>query len=277
MKKTIILIFTLATTVLVSAQSKHEASVYLGAGISSLKYDLNASGDASSKVGPLAGVGYTYKITSQWGLVSGLELAIYKTEVTSDQLKDQYVAQDDYGNDFEWRLALHGFKESQTGTYLNVPIMAQFTPGTTGGFYANLGFKVGLPMSGKYDASYSKLVTSGHYLYTDAEYPDIDFRGFGQFGGSSTKGDIDLGVAFMLSAQCGMKWNLSNSMKLFAGAYIDYGLNNIVKTDNDKKIIKYNKNNPTNLEYNGLTTSKTVIDKIVPFALGLKVGLDFSL
>ena len=276
MKKTILLIFTLATTTLAIAQSKQEVSVYLGAGLSSLKYDIDQSGETSSKFGPLFGIGYTYKLNPEWGIVSGLEMAIYKTDATSDALKGQYTTQDNYGNDFEWRQTFHNFEEDQKGTYLNIPIMVQYTPASLNKFYANLGFKIGIPLSGKYDASYTKLVTSGYYPETDAEYTDIDFRGFGEFGGSSSKEDIDLKVAFILSAECGMKWNLSNSMNLYTGGYVDYGLNNIIKGNKDNEIIPYDQDNPTNLKYNGLVNSN-LIDKVVPFAFGLKVRLGFSL
>ena len=285
MKKIILLILTVAITALAAAQDKQEISVYLGAGSSSLKYDLDQSGDRSSQFGPLFGIGYTYKLNSTWGLVSGLEMAVYKSEFSSDELKDRYMTQDNYGNDFEWRLSLHNIKENQKGTYLNVPVMVQFTPQSMDKLYVNLGFKVGIPLSGKYESEYTKLVASGYYPETDAEYTDIDFRGFGEFGGSSAKGDLDFGVAFMLSAECGMKLNLSNSMRLYLGGYVDYGLNNIVKENAEGRIISYVKNNPTDFTYNSLANgiytdgenTNPFMDKIVPFAFGLKVRLGFSL
>lgn len=285
MKNIIVLILALATTILASAQDKQEVSVYLGGGLSSLKYDLGESGDVSSQFGPLLGIGYTYKVNSTWGIVSGLEMAVYKSEASSQGLKGQYMTQDNYGNDFEWRLTLHDFKETQTGTYLNIPIMVQFAPESSGKFYANFGLKVGIPLSGKYEAEYTKLVASGYYPATDAEYTDINFRGFGEFEGSSSKGDVDFGVAFILAAECGLKWKLSNSMNLYTGGYIDYGLNNLVKEGDSNRIISYEKNNPTNVDYNSLMYSKRTegedtkpfIDKVVPFAFGLKVKLGFSL
>ena len=203
-------------------------------------------------------------------------MAIYKSKASSQELKGQYMTQDNYGNDFEWRLTFHNFNESQKGTYLNIPIMVQFTPVSLDKFYTNLGFKVGIPLNGKYEASYTKFTTSGYYPETGAEYTDIDFRGFGEFGENSSKEDIDLGVAFILSAEFGMKWSLSNSMNLYAGGYIDYGLNNIIKDNKDKEIIPYKKDNPTNFEYNGLINSN-LTDKVVPLAFGLKVRLGFSI
>ncbi|MBB4034268.1 hypothetical protein GGR21_000153 [Dysgonomonas hofstadii] len=285
MKKIILLILTAAIVVLAVAQDKQEISVYLGAGSSSLNYDLDQPGDRSSQFGPLFGIGYTYKLNSTWGLVSGLEMAIYKSEFSSDELKDQYMTQDNYGNNFEWRLALHNLKDSQKGTYLNVPVMVQFTPSGIDKLYVNLGIKVGIPLSGKYESEYTKLVTSGYYPETGAEYTDIDFRGFGEFDGMSSKGDLDLGVAFMLAAECGMKWSLSNSMNLYIGGYVDYGLNNIVKENGGDNIIPYEKDNPTTFRYNSLMNSKysneesssPFIDKVVPLAFGLKVKLGFSL
>lgn len=277
MKKIVLSILILAITVLATAQNKSEVSVYLGAGSSSLKYDLDESGDVSSKVGPLFGVGYTYKLTSQWGIVSGLEVATYKTEVSSQELKAQYITQDNYGNDLEWRLRLQNLKENHSATYLNIPIMAQFTPGDNSKFYTNIGVKVGIPISGKYEASHTKLIASGYYPETNVVYPDIDFRGFGEFNGSTTKGDLDFGIAFSLAAECGLKWKLSNSMNLYTGGYIDYGLNSIIKDNGEKNIIPYKKDDPTNFEYNSLMSNSLIIDKVTPLAFGLKVRLGFSL
>ncbi len=285
MKKTILLILILTSTILAVAQDKQEVSIYLGAGNSSLKYDLGQSADISSQFGPSFGIGYTHKLNSEWGIISGLEIAMYKSEASSPELKDKYTTQDNYGNNFEWRLALHNLKETQNGTYLNIPVMLQFTPKSIDKLYANIGFKVGIPLSGKYEAEYTKLVTSGYYPETGAEYTDINFRGFGEFEGTSANDNLDFGVAFILSAECGMKWALSNSMNLYTGAYIDYGLNNIVKENGDTRIISYNKDNPTNFDYNSLMyskqtegdNSKLFIDKVIPFAIGLKLRLGFSL
>ena len=284
MRKTILLMLTLATTTLAIAQNKQEASIYIGAGSSSLGASLN-SGEISAKFGPSIGLGYTYKFATEWGFVSGLEMAFYKSEVSSNELKDKYMTQDNYGNNFEWRLALHNLKENLEGTYLNIPIMVQYTPQSVDKLYTNLGLKVGIPLSGKYDAKYTKLVASGYYPETNTEYTDINFRGFGEFDGKASSGDIDFGIAFILSAECGLKWPLSNSMNLYAGGYIDYGLNNIVKGSDYEQIIPYNKDYPTNFEYNSLTASKYTegnetkpfIDKIYPLAFGIKVRLGFSL
>lgn len=285
MKKIFFLLLILASTISTIAQDKQEVSIYLGAGYSSLKYNINQLGETGSKFVPLFGIGYTHKLNSQWGLVSGLEIAMYKSDISSSELKDKYITQDNYGNDFEWRLALHNLKESHTATYLNIPIILQFTPKSIDKLYANIGLKVGIPLSRKYEAEYTKLVTSGYYPETEAEYTDINFRGFGEFEGSSSKGNLDFSVAFILSAECGMKWTLSNSTNLYTGAYIDYGLNNIIKETSDLRIISYNKDTPTSFDYNSLIyskqteddKSKSFIDKVVPFAVGLKFRLGFSL
>lgn len=285
MKKTFLSILILATATLTAiAQNKSEVSLSFGVGLSSLNYDFEQSGDVKSKIAPSFAIGYTYKLNTNWGVVSGLEFATYKAEVSSQEVKAQYAEQDNYNDNFEWRLSLQGIKEKQKGSYLNIPIMAQFMPGSGDKFYANLGFKIGLPLKGKYESSYTKLIAKGYYPDIDAEYTDIDFRGFGEFSGNSSKGDIDFKVAFIASAEVGMKWRLTNSLNLYTGGYIDYGLNNIVK--NYGQIIDYDKNNPIAIiEQNSLIASnhitgedtKPFVDKVVPFSLGMKIKLGFSL
>lgn len=267
-----------------TAQERSEISVYAGTGLSSFDYD-NSWGKTNSKIVPVFGIGYTYNLGSDWGIVSGLEVAIYKSKAKSSKLQDHYLTSDNYGNDFEWRIALNDFKETQTGTYLNIPLMIQFKPESIDKIYANLGVKIGIPIKGKYESKYSQLVTSGYYPGTGVEYPDIDFRGLGEFDGKTSEGDLDLNVAFMLAAECGMKFQLSDNLKLYTGAYIDYGLNNIIKDNNKYRIISYDKNNPMSFEYNSILhsgysdedTKKSYVDKVIPLSFGVKVRLGFSL
>lgn len=285
MKKTILLTTALAVFTIAKGQSGHEISANIDVGSSALKYSISNSGDISSQIGSSFGVGYTYKFNSEWGIVSGIEWTNYKSEISFLKLNDRYMTQDNYRNDFEWRLTLNDLKEKLEGTYLNIPLLVQITPNRINKLYANIGFTIGIPLSGKYKSNYTNLVASGYYPETDAEYTDIDFRGFGKFEGKKSQGDIDFDIAFMLSAECGMKWNLSNSINLYTGGYVNYGLNNILKENGHYNIISYDELHPTNFQYNGLLFSKYThesitkpfVDKIVPLSFGLKVKLGFSI
>ncbi len=267
------------------SQTKHEVNINMGAGSLSMKFDMDDQAQTSSKMAPVFGIGYTYKLKSNWGIVSGLELATYKSEITINNLDDHYLTQDNYSNDFIWNLSLNNYQENLEGLYLNIPILIQFAPEKLKNLYTNIGLKIGIPLSGKYETSYGNLVTSGYYPETNAEYTDLIFRGFGEFDGSTSSGDIDFGVAFMLSLECGKKWELSNSLNLYAGGYLDYGLNNILKSEGVSKIIEYDKENPTNLLNNSLTeseytkaeTAMPMITKVVPHNIGIKIKLGFAL
>lgn len=249
--------------------------------------DFSISANSNSGFGVLTGVGYLYKINSTWGIVSGLEVTSYKSEVSFMELNDRYMTRDNYENDFEWRLTFNNLSEKWTGTYLNIPIMVQLSPAGANRFFTKIGIIAGIPLKGKYTAKYSGLTTSGYYPETGAEYTDIEFRGFGDFEGSSSNGNLDLKVAVLASAECGLKWTLPNSNNLSLSGYIDYGLNNILKaSDTQTRLVLYDKNNPTNLLYNGLSNSETTqatgtepyVNKLVPLAFGIKVtyGLSFA-
>ncbi|MCW3786284.1 outer membrane beta-barrel protein [Plebeiibacterium sediminum] len=286
MRQKILLVIALISMSLHSySQTKHEVNFNLGAASSSMKFDMDDHAQTASKIAPVFGIGYTYKINTQWGFVTGLELATYKSEIKIKELKDHYLTQDNYSNDFVWNLKLNNYQENQDAFYLNIPLQIQFSPEKLKNLYTNIGLKIGIPLSGKFESNNNSLVTSGYYPETNAEYTDLNFRGFGEFDGSTSKGDIDFGVAIMLSVECGKKWKLSNSTKLYAGGYLDYGLNNILKTQGAGKIIEYDRDNPTNLRNNSISgsehtkaeTTAPMVNNVVPQSIGIKIKLGFAL
>ena len=286
MQQKILLVIALISMSLYSySQTKHEVNFNLGAASSSMKFDMDDQAETSSKMAPVFGIGYTYKFNPNWGFVSGIEVAKCKSGIKIKKLEDHYLTQDNYTNDFIWNLSLNNYQENIEGLYLNIPLLIQFAPEKLKNLYTNVGLKIGIPLSGQYESAYSSLVTSGYYPETNAEYTDLNFRGFGEFDGSTSKGDIDFGVALLLSVECGKKWELSNSMNLYAGGYLDYGLNNILKTEGVSKIIEYDRDNPTSLSNNSITeieytkneTTMPFTNKITPRSIGLKIRFGFSL
>ena len=285
MKRKIFLALTFFVTLYTQSQTKHEININLGTGYSSLGTNLNHSTETSSKLNPVFGIAYSYKINLNLGLISGIELAKYYSKISSDEVNDQYMTSDNYNNPFEWRLSINHLQEELSIVYLNIPLLLQFTPARMNKFYTNFGLKIGLPLEGKYESNYESLVSSGYYPETDAEYTDINFRGFGEFEGSTDNGNTSFNLAVQLHLECGMKWSLSNSLKLYLGGYVDYGLNDILKRNNYNRIITYDYDNPTNFVYNSLSNSEYTLDgttypyinKMTPYSIGLRVNLGFSL
>lgn len=265
-----------------SAQEEHEFTFYTGGGLSTLNYKTS-SGDRSNGFGGLVGVGYTYFLNERWGLTTGAEFGIYNAKAKIAELSDRYKTKDIEGDEFEFRTTASGYSDKQNAVILSIPLMLQFQTETDTRFYAAFGGKIGFPLKGKHTTEAALIKNSGYYEYENVEYTDQEFMGFGSFSNKSSSSDLDLKVAFMLSAETGIRWELSESVGLYTGIYLDYGLNNIMKSGGKENIIGYNTTKPADFELNSVFTAQksensnyvSIVDKVRPFALGVKLKFAF--
>ena len=275
-------------TTVTFAQTRHELSIYGGGGLSSLNYKLhNINNDAITyRPGGMAGIGYTFYFSPRWGISTGIELTTYRSESDHYSLMDTYQSVDDYKDSFDFSIQQKGYSEKQTATYLNIPLMLRFRAQANTGFTAALGGKIGIPVKGEYEYSYNSLVTKAYYPRENVSYEDLDFRGIGQFGGGSGKGDLEFDIAFMLAAEAGMNWSLGGKMYVYSGVYADYGLNNINQGDKRDTFLPYNAENPVDFRNNSILKSKynhywdqdkAFTERVNPLALGIKVKLTYAL
>ena len=272
------------------AQHQHEISVYGGGGLSSLNYKPTF-GDQKLRLGGHTGIGYHFFFAPKWAIGTGLEFACYNAKFTMNNLDVRYMTTDRDGDRFEFRSMVNDYEEKQRATMLQIPLMLQFqTPmaESTRQFYAAAGGKIGFPLNGKYNNKAS-FINAGYYAHENALYDTQEFMGFGAFPNRKTKGGLDFKTAFFLSAEAGIKWRLNDKFSLYTGAYLDLGLNNIVKTQNAASqpfIVEYNNANPTAFAANsiiksqypqgGNATTQAFTEKVKPIALGIKVRLAFG-
>lgn len=270
---------------------KQEITVQGGLGLSGLKYSLD-NGDTKQKFGGSVGVGYNYFFTKNVGLLTGVELSFLSSEGSFASLSDAYAAIDGDVEPFNFSYTVRNYEERQRAMYLNIPVMGQYQMPVIGSHqvYVALGVKIGIPLSAKYKTNGASLATSGFYPQYDANDPiNIDqavSAGFGNFTSNPVDESIDLKVAFMLAAELGMKWYLNESVSLYTGAYLDYGLNDVSKK-HDKEFMIYDALNPTRYVNNSLlearytpngigTHTVDMVDKIVPLSIGVKLRLAFK-
>lgn len=267
---------------------KHEFSAWGAGGLSALKQKMEINDSKSKRnVGGNLGLGYSYLFNKSIGVNTGFEFALYISESHIDILRGKEVVNDGY-EDFEFRYTVNNYKESQNATYLNIPIMVQYQLQTSSkySFYGALGAKIGIPISSKYKVKDSKIKTVGFYeeYGEGALVEGPTFRGLGSFEGASSKRNLDLKMAYMLSMEAGVKYSLPKQLSLYSGFYFDYGLNDINKQNSDKSVfLGYNEVNPEEFITNSIFTSqyqrlgkeKAIVTKVVPMAIGLKVRLAF--
>jgi len=268
-----------------TSQVKHEFSVYGGGGLSTLLYNP-AVGKQSNGFGGLAGLGYTLFFNDYFGIGTGAEIALYNAKFKSASFYSENMTVDISGDPFLYKSQIEGFKERHTAFSVNIPLMLNFQTGGYHRFYGALGAKIGIPLTADYKSSVGKITTSGYYEFENHEYAgdDFEFMGFGTFSDEvGGKGDLKLKLAYLASAELGMKWNLSKNTALYTGLYADYGLNDIAKRESG--IAVYNAGNPQDIGFNSVLSSQykkpngkteNFTDKVSPLAVGIKVKLAFG-
>jgi hypothetical protein len=254
----------------------HEFSIYGMGGLSRLNYQLSGDGTKSGGIGGGAGIGCTFNISNNWGVVTGVEISLVEAKVAYDNLSGEY----EYGNagtwgHFQFHYSLDDYEEQQKAMLFSVPVMLQFKTGGSTNFYLAGGFKIGFPVSADATISPGTVTTSGDFSYEQVEYIDIEEYGFGHnMPLDKTKSKIDLGFSLALALETGVRFSLSDKIGLYTGLYVDYGLNSISKSD--RHLLEYDIDNPSTFKRNSILNTSS-IDKVNMLSAGLKVKISFKL
>lgn len=270
------------TTTLIG-QNNREVSVYGSGGLSTLKYKTDI-GKQENGTGGQFGLDYTFFFSEKLGFGSGLEIALYNAEMKIDEFSDKYSATDIDRNDFEFRTKVNNYEEKQNAAYINIPFLLRFQTGAKNKFYAAAGGKFGIPLGGNYKVNNSTIKNTGYYTEEDYEYTTQEFMGFGIFTDRDISDEVKFNMAIFLSAELGMKWKLKEGLYLYTGAYVDYGLNNVLKEEKNKHFVEYNTASPRDFIVNSALISQylnenkqgTFIDKVSPMATGIRIRLAFD-
>jgi len=266
--------------VAVSMRGRSELSAYFGGGLSTLVYKPTV-GSRKSGFGGMFGIGYTWFVSGRWGIVTGIEAALYRADYASNEPykgKDYAMSGTSEiipGNDFEFSYEYQDYTEKQSTLYLQIPAMAQFQ---TGRFFASAGIKIGIPIGGKYDITAADLTTSGYFLAENQTYDDFPNYGMGSIGAISFSDNLDPGIHYAAALEAGGQWFLGRKTNIYVGAWLDYGLNNLSKTGAigiKKPVVEYDYMVvPGCLKYNSIIDTT---DKFGAMSVGLKVKLTYSL
>ena len=254
-----------------------EFSLSAGGGLSGLKYDL-PNGDSKLKPGFQAGIGYTKFYNSRWGLATGLGLGYYQSRatLTPNTVFSSYSV-DSENNAFEFRVNTKGYEEKQNLYALQIPVMVQFqSPSKTSTqLYAQGGVKLGIPISSSYQTKADEINASGYYPDVNAEITDLPAHGFGTQTNWSGKGDYDFKLSYSLAAETGARFRLSLGNYLYAGLFIDYGLNNLKKQEGDQTLLTYH---PTAISQSQATgvfslANTTGNARFMAYGIKLRIGI----
>ena len=276
---TIIGTFLMMCVAAVHAQSKHEISFSGFGGLSGLNYEV-AQGEVAMGFGGGAGAGYHLRFNPQWGARTGLELAFFNSKCNLAAIEARYMTKDMNGADFEFRSTARDYAEKQSATMLQIPLMLQYQTEGEKRFYVAAGGKIAIPVAATYKTEPLTLQNSGWYEFERYLYDTHQFMGFGAFNLPANDRKLNLKPAFFISVEAGAIFALNDTRSIYVGIYLDYGVNNIAKREAAlPQFIEYDSQNTRDFAPNSILnsqnsqTGKAFVEKVMPVAAGVKVGI----
>jgi hypothetical protein len=247
------------------------------------------------------------------GLLFGADVGCFNTRVNAKNVEihnenwyDYQTNSDnpDLVEDSRYNLTsvLYDYKERQSTLMVGIPVALHLQTKTydIARFYAQIGFKVGIPFYSHY---YVKNGNMDNYAY----YPNLDntvyysgdlknhFTGFGRQTDINIKENTAFNISLMTTIEFGSKFVLNISWAFYLGLFVEYGINDVRKVDKydfvtsrdnmsdlieheDGKILK---NADGNLSINSLIYSngnpnEALVKRMVPVATGMRMRLSLS-
>lgn len=262
-----------------SMAQSHEFGFAAGAGYGGLRYDVKGE---DSKLKPTVNFGltYTWLCKAGWGLHTGIQLGFMRTE-TGLPGNTMYIsnAVDNENEGFEFRVQQKGYAETQKLYTLDIPLMLQWQSSSKSKteFYARAGGKFSVPVKRSFDATAAELTTTGYYPAYNVELANLPQFGFGTKQNWSYEGEFDLKTSIALAAEAGAKFRIGKSRSLYAGAYLDYGLTDMRKQNDNNSFFQYSDSGFDNTKASSLLNRPEVDKNIKMISYGIRLQYAFSL
>ena len=280
MKKIIIVMtLLLSSSVLFSQEKGHYLSVGGTLGSSSLNYSLlNGKGGVKPGWGYGGKIGYAYFFHKNFGVGTGFGVSAYKPKASIKYYEITFPnLTDDEGDMYNRKVILTNWKEKHKTILLEIPLLlhfqCKFGDYQAVGLYANIGAKAQIPVGTGYKVTDGDMETQGQYhKWGFPLFVDMPNHGFGTEA-FRPQGDIKLKTGFAATAGLGLLIELSRTIDLSLGGYIDYGFTNMKKAEEGSIVYL---DNSQNNQYRSLLTSSD-IGNVNAVSAGVEVGLRFKL
>jgi len=251
------------------AQEKSQSLYFnIGSGFHNLKYNLQ-NGTQENSMGYTFNLGYNYFFSKNWGLGAGLGLESFQSKATLNYQTSKSSVDTD-GESFEFRTQYTDWQEKQSILLLDIPLsfIYQKQMNEQFKFQFSIGPKVSFAVQSNYKIEGGTIETTGYYSqYNVVLYgmPQHNFTTLTSF----PKNDTSLNPVVSAYSNLGGLYKLNNSMDLYAGVYIDYGLSNMIDAQNK---FLYQEDGA----YNGIFSSD-LTNNVKQSAFGFKIGINFRL
>jgi hypothetical protein len=214
----------------------NEFSVYCGGGVPVL---LSNGASASGFSGD-AGVDFIAFVGQQVAVHVGVGLGLSNVAIKAENLKTLTpdLMNDSSGYHYDLHTTLSDYSEAQKTTFLSVPLMLHFQSKSGAqsyyarsahAFYAMGGVKLHFLYQTEYKVSVAAMNNIAYYPELDNSAGTQAFENYGPFEGNNAAGHFKLGLFTELALEAGMKWGISESIFLYTGAYLSYGLSDPAK------------------------------------------------
>jgi outer membrane protein OmpA-like peptidoglycan-associated protein len=240
----------------------------LGGGLNNLSYSL-LNGTEKPQLGYTVNAAYSYFFNTNWGIQTGVGVKSYGAKSTLNVLTTENRIDTD-NTPFELRTNYNNWQEKQNALFFEIPLIAQYKRSFNEkfGMLASAGAKIGIPLNCSYKSAGGEITTTGYYSQWNVELSDLPQHGLLTTTGDY-KGNYSLKNAYMAVANLGGLYKLSPKIDLYAGLYLNYGLNNVLTPDS-KLIYQFDG------VYNGVLSSNQT-KHLKPVSAGIKIGLYLKL
>jgi hypothetical protein len=217
----------------------------------------------------------TFNINRNIGIVSGFELIRYSGEATGNFM-DTYKMSISETNSLDFTYNLRNYSEQQNITLLSFPVMIKFSTNTYTKLFAAGGFKIGIPVKRVATIRSGILTTTALGRPENIFYHDVPGLGYvTDFYILEQQSKIDMSVVVAAAFEIGVKFTSDERICAGVSFYVDYGLNNFLKSGN-RHMVEYQLQTPEQLRFNSITMTNR-LNSVNLFSIGMKLRVNFNL
>jgi outer membrane protein OmpA-like peptidoglycan-associated protein len=263
-------------TAIFTQAGAQELGIELNGGLQGMKYPLQ-NGQNKQLPGASLGLSYIFRLSSRWGLHTGITGGLYRTQATlQDNTAFTSDQVDDAGSAFQYNLKTEGYKETQQFFAASVPLLLQYhTAGTGAQWWVEGGGKVLVPFNTSIRISAQQLNLSAYYPDFNLNVSNLPQHGFGTLNGWKGSTTSELKPAAALSVATGLKFRLSPGTQLYAGLFVDYGLTNLKGKDSSMPLVTYSSAGIKGVQVNSVLTTQNA-GQATLLSFGLQLRLSFG-
>ncbi len=244
-------------------------NISLGGGLEVLNYTPEI-GKPKPGGGVMLEWQFQHFLAQNFGYGVGLGLSYFTANYYINETIEKPITDEtDAGVPYTLRTIFNDFNEKQRTFQLEVPIglYARFNAGDNSFFVIGAGPRLAFPLVSKYEYSRGSVETRAYFGGDiDADLGNLPQHGLYK---QDANGDNDIDInRLQLSLYVDMMWTfaLNNSAAFHMGAYLAYGLNDMVS--NHDATMGISKKSILNA---------TLTEKVVPICAGLKIGISLPL